>query len=99
MAHRYGHPLAVIRAADGMLAHFRWRRSELPVSEVFEMWHLMDRWWERPANPAMAIYSLHHGEQDRTYYRVCCRGPAGEQVFDLYYDAVTNQWVLDVAHG
>ena len=35
-----------------------------------------------------------HGAQDRT----SCRGPAGEQVFDLYHDAVTNQWVLDVAH-
>jgi len=29
---------------------------------------------------------------------VCCRGSAGEQVFDLYHDAVTNQWVLDVAY-
>ena len=52
----------------------------------------------RPTNPATATYSLRHGEQDQTYYRVCCRGPAGEQVFDLYHDAVTNQWVLDVAH-
>ena len=44
----------------------------------------------------MATYSLHHGEQDRTYYRVCCRGPAGEQVFDLFHNAITNLWVLDV---
>jgi hypothetical protein len=29
---------------------------------------------------------------------VCCRGPAGEQVFDLYHDTVTNKWVFDVAH-
>jgi hypothetical protein len=58
----------------------------------------MDRWWVRPTNPATAIYSIHHSEQDRTYYRVCCRGPAGEQVFDLSHDAVTNLWVLDVAH-
>src|SRR5258706_16288573 len=47
---------------------------------------------------ATAIHSLDHGEQDWTSYRVCCRGSAGEQVFDLYHDAVTNQWVLDVAH-
>ena len=47
---------------------------------------------------ATTTYSLRHGAQDRTYYCVCCRGPAGEQVFDLYHDAVTNQWVLDVAH-
>jgi hypothetical protein len=26
------------------------------------------------------------------------RGPAGEHVFDLYYDAISNLWVLDVAH-
>jgi hypothetical protein len=38
------------------------------------------------------------GEQDRTYYRVCCRGPADEQMFDLSHDAVMNRWVLDVAH-
>src|SRR5260221_150800 len=98
MAHRYGHPVVVIRAADGTPAHFRWKGSEWPVSEVFDTWHLMDRWWERPTNPATATYALHHSEQDRTYYRVCCHGPAGEQVFDLSHDAVTNRWVLDVAH-
>ena len=68
------------------------------MSEIFETLHLMDRWRMRPANPATATYSLELGEQDRTYYRVCCRGPAGKQVFDLYHDAVMNQWVLDVAH-
>jgi hypothetical protein len=45
-----------------------------------------------------AIYSLRRGAQDCTYYRVFCRGPAGEQVFDLYHDAITNLWVLDGAH-
>ena len=44
------------------------------------------------------IDSLRRGAQDRAYYRVCCRGPAGEQVFDLYHDAISNLWVLDVAH-
>jgi hypothetical protein len=98
MAHRYGHPIAVTRAADGMPTHFRWRDAHYPVAEVFATWHLRDRRREQPTNPATATYSLRHGQQDRTYYRVCCRGPAGEQVFDLYHDAVTNQWVLDVAH-
>lgn len=54
MAHRYGHPVAVTRAADGTPAHFRWCGSEWPVSEVFETRHLMDRWWVRPVNPATA---------------------------------------------
>jgi hypothetical protein len=35
---------------------------------------------------------------ERTYYRVLCRDPAGEQVFDLYYDAANGQWMLDRAH-
>jgi hypothetical protein len=34
----------------------------------------------------------------RAVCRVCCFDPAGEQVFDLYHDAVTNLLVLDVAH-
>jgi uncharacterized protein DUF6504 len=74
MAHRYGHPVAVIRAADGTPAYFRWKGSEWPVSEVFETWHLMGRWWVRLVYPATATYSLNHGEQDRTYYRrgCCC---------------------------
>jgi hypothetical protein len=45
----------------------------------------MDRWWVRPTNPATAVYLIHHSEQDRMYCRVCCRGSAGEQVFDLHY--------------
>jgi hypothetical protein len=49
-------------------------------------------------NPTTATYSLEHSEPARTHYRVCCRDPAGEQVFDLFHDAVTNQWMLDVAH-
>jgi len=75
------------------------RRNVIPtVAEVFSTWHLMDRWWERPVNPATATYSLRTGEQDRTYYHVRRRGPAGEPGFDLYHDSVTNLWVLDVAH-
>ncbi len=98
MAHRYSHPIAVTRAADGTPASFCWRDVGYPIAEVFDMWHLMDRWWVRPTNPATATYSLRTGAQDRTSYRVCCRGSASERVFDLYHDAVTNLWVLDVAH-
>jgi hypothetical protein len=58
----------------------------------------MDRWWEKAVIPGRATYSWHRVATDRTYYRVCSSGPAGEQVFDLYRDAVTNLWVLDVAH-
>jgi len=49
-----------------------------------------------PANPSTATSSLRRGVQDRAYYRECCRGPAGEQVFGLYHDTVTLTWVLDV---
>ena len=35
---------------------------------------------------------------ERTYYRVLCRDPEGEQVFDLYFDAAIEQWVLDRVH-
>jgi hypothetical protein len=38
------------------------------------------------------------GVRDQTSYRVCCWGPAGAQVFDLYRDAVTLTWVLHMAH-
>jgi hypothetical protein len=68
------------------------------VAEVFATWHLRDRWWEQPANPATATYSIRNSAQDRTYYCVCCRDSAGEQVFDFYHDAVTLTWILDVAH-
>jgi uncharacterized protein DUF6504 len=98
MAHRYCQPIAVTRAAAGTPARFRWRDAEYPVAEVFDTWHPMDRWWEQPTNPATATYSLRHGAQDRTYYRVCCRGSAGEQAFDLFHDALSNLWVIDVAH-
>jgi hypothetical protein len=38
------------------------------------------------------------GGRDWTSYRVCCWGQDGAQVFDLYRDAITLTWVLDVAH-
>ncbi len=35
--------------------------------------------------------------RDRNSYRLCYWGPAGAQMVDLYRDAVTLTWVLDVA--
>jgi Family of unknown function (DUF6504) len=61
MAHRYGHPVAVTRGADGTPTHFGWKGAQWPVSEVLATWHLMDRWWVRPVHPATATYSLNHG--------------------------------------
>src|SRR5258708_5692095 len=96
VAHRYGHSIEV-RLKDGQPANLRWRSCYYPVSEVFSTWHVSDRWWELPAYSAIATYPLMRGAQRRTYYRVCCRGPASEQVFDLYHNGMTNHWVLDVA--
>jgi hypothetical protein len=100
--HLYVHPIRVKLGKSGMPARFRWHGSWYPISAVFATWHLMDRWWERPqsqdGNPATKTYVLNRGASDRTYYRVLCSGPAGEQVFDLYYDATKNLWVLDTAH-
>jgi Family of unknown function (DUF6504) len=98
MAHRYQQPIKVTCAADGMPTSFCWRDQEWQIAEVFDTWHLMDRWWAVPANPATHTYSLNRDAQDRTYFRVCCRDPGGIQVFDLFHDAVTLLWVLDVAH-
>jgi hypothetical protein len=35
---------------------------------------------------------------ERVYFRVLCRDPEGEQVFDLYFDAASSQWMLDRVH-
>lgn len=35
---------------------------------------------------------------ERLYFRALCRDPEGVQVFDLYYDVASGQWVLDRAH-
>jgi hypothetical protein len=46
-----------------------------------------------PCSPASSTRGSSHLSLPREEER-----PAGEQVFDLYHDAVTNQWALDVAH-
>jgi hypothetical protein len=35
---------------------------------------------------------------ERVYFRALCRDPEGVQVFDLYYDVASGQWILDRAH-
>jgi hypothetical protein len=93
MAHRYGHPIAVTLATGQSDARpqlqpqsFLWAGRCYPIAEVIATWRLRDRWWDSTR------------AADRTYYRVCCRGPSGEQLFDLYHDVVTDCWVLDLAH-
>ena len=98
MAHRYGHPISVtLVSATGRPQSFLWRGRCYRVAEVFSIWRLCDRWWERPAHPAAAT-AIGSGASDRTYYRVRCPSGDGEQLFDLYHDVVTDRWVLDCAH-
>ena len=104
MAHRYGH-LVAVDAIGGQPAAFTWRGVQYAVRDVLATWHLRDRWWE-PAPPSApcaggsggssasirASAGGSTGASDRHYYRVRC---AGEQIFDLYYDAAVDHWVLD----
>lgn len=114
MAHRYGETILIRRAsrrreapaAAGAPAAFIWRGVWYPVDEILATWRLRDRWWAAPIADAtdVADADVAHLAADalapteRTYYRVLCRDPQGEQVFDLYYDAATEQWVLDRVH-
>ena len=85
MAHRYGQPIQMTLAAGGQPSAFGWRGARYRIVETLSTWRLRDRWWETPGG----------GASDRTYYRVRC---AGEQFFDLYYDAASDVWMLDRAH-
>src|SRR5215831_7557193 len=90
MARRYNHPISVRLATATPRTHsqslslssseiqsFQWRERHYRVAEVIATWRLRDCWWD----PAHAT--------NRTYYRVRCTGVDGEQLFDLYHDAVT----------
>jgi hypothetical protein len=89
MAQRYGKHIQVQMRA-GMPASFRLHGVYYPIVEVLSVWHLRDRWW----GLAPTIHVPPTGE--RHYYRV---RSADQRVFDLYLDAVSSLWVLDVAHG
>jgi hypothetical protein len=85
MAHRYGQPIQM-RLTAGEPSAFVWRGVRYRIMETLSTWRLRDRWWEAAAGG---------GASDRHYYRVRC---AGEQFFDVYYDAATDCWVMDRAH-
>lgn len=85
MARRYGHPIS-ITLSSARPSRFRWRDADYRIVEVLSTWHLRDRWWE----PSSA-----GGTSDRLYYRVRC---AGEQIFELYHDLISDSWVLDRIH-
>ena len=86
MTHRYLQPVSVSLTA-GRLSAFSWRGVHYPVAEVLATWHLRDRWWEPPTSP--------RGASDRQYYRVRTED---HQVFELYVEAASGQWILDCVH-
>jgi hypothetical protein len=90
----------------GAPAAFSWRGVWYQVDEVLSVWRLRDRWWAAPSADVADVADGGAGSAgrpladallptERAYYRVLCRGTEGEQVFDLYYDAATGQWMLD----
>ena len=109
MAHRYGQAILVRRASGlaGAPGAFHWRGVWYQVDAVLDSWRLRDRWW---AAPLADVADVTHADAmsmppadvvrptERTYYRVLCRDREGEQVFDLYCDAASGQWILDRAH-
>ncbi len=80
MAHRYSAPIAVELAPDGQPEALTWRGRRYAV-QVIGTWKLATGWWD----PAQ--------HTDRTYWRV---ETAGHEVFELYHDAVSGAWILDV---
>jgi hypothetical protein len=99
MAHRYRERI-VTRCASGAPVTFFWHDVWYRVDEILATWRLRDRWWAAPA--ADAATGLGRADlstpAERTYYRVLCRDPEGEQIFDLSYDDASGQWMLDYAH-
>ena len=91
MAHRYGLPIAVDVGADGAPLAFTWRGERYPVLQVLSRWHLLDRWWVSPVSVALGHEA--RGPSDRTYYRLLV---PNQQIFEVYYDAASHVWVLDV---
>lgn len=69
-----------VKIERGAPVAFTWRGRRYTVT-VIGIWRLKARWWDPNA------------AADRTYYRV--QTPDWE-VFELYYDAIPDAWVLDV---
>lgn len=91
-------------------AAFAWRGVWYQVDETLATWRLRDRWWTAPSADVADVADVadlsgrggRGGDAllptERTYYRVRCVDPEGEQIFDIYYDAASGLWVLDRAH-
>lgn len=101
MTHAYHQPISVTLAdgAPATPATICWRNIAYRVLEVFETWHLMDRWWERerpegPEGPG-APGSSTQGPSDRTYYRLRCASVHDELICEVYFDAAGDLWVLE----
>jgi hypothetical protein len=69
-----------VEAVGGRPAAFTWRGRRRAVVVIGD-WRLVARWWDS------------RWATNRTYYRVQTRD---WQVFELYHDAATGAWVLDV---
>ena len=105
MAHRYGEPVTVTLRPDGLPATFTWRGTLYTVVEVLAKWHLIDRWWVHPNEPAphmlprdgWPVKPIAWRRSNRYY----CRVEVEEHmVFALYCDMATRPpvWVLDRVH-
>jgi len=103
MTHAYHQPISVTLtdgapATPATPATICWRGIAYHVLEVFETWHLMDRWWERererPEGPG-APGSSTQGPSDRTYYRLRCASVHDELICEVYFDAAGDLWVLE----
>jgi hypothetical protein len=85
VAHRYGEVIRVeiteSAPGEGYLYAFTWRGMRYPVVDIVGNWHLQDKWWERER------------QSDRHYWRV---QTPDFGVYELYHDAVSGVWVLDV---
>jgi hypothetical protein len=69
-----------VTVSKGRPVAFLWRGQRYRIA-VLGTWHLMDRWWDAQQHA------------NRTYWRVVT---ADFQVFELYQEASTGAWVLDV---
>jgi hypothetical protein len=107
MARQYRQRIRVTVAADAPDRHpatFRWRDTTYRVAEVLARGHERGRWWTSVASAAVATPSAPQsphaspstGPTDRHYYRLLCdSGTNWCLLCEVYYDAATDEWVLD----
>lgn len=80
MTRRYHEPITVV-VKQGQLTAFTWRQRRYTVATVLGTWRLATRWWQ----PGALV--------DRHYHRV---QTPDWQIFELYHDADSGAWMLDV---